>query len=89
MKKGGHVTLIGNVTPSVSIPLQDIITRQVTLRGSAASSGEYPQCLKAIADGRVDLGNIISKVAPLSEGAEWFDKLHNGGSGLMKVVLVP
>ena len=89
VKKGGHVTLIGNVTPSVSIPLQDIITRQVTLRGSAASSGEYPQCLKAIADGRVDLGNIISKVAPLSEGAEWFDKLHNGGSGLMKVVLVP
>ena len=89
VKKGGHVTLIGNVTPKVSIPLQDIITRQVTLRGSAASSGEYPQCLQAIAGGRVNLDNIISKVAPLSEGAEWFDRLHSGESGLMKVVLVP
>ncbi|MBQ6541445.1 MAG: galactitol-1-phosphate 5-dehydrogenase [Lachnospiraceae bacterium] len=89
VKKGGSVTLIGNVSPKVSIPLQDMITRQLTLRASAASSGEYPQCLAAIADGRVDLGNIISKVAPLSEGALWFDRLHNGESGLMKVVLVP
>ena len=89
VKKSGAVTLIGNVTPRVSIPLQDTINRQLTIRGSAASSGEYPQCLDAIADGRVDLSNIISKVAPLSEGAEWFDTLYHGGAGLMKVVLVP
>lgn len=89
VKKGGAVTLIGNVTPKVQIPLQDIITRQITLRGSAASSGEYPRCLEAIADGRIDLSNIISKVAPLSEGAEWFDTLHDRGAGLMKVVLIP
>ena len=89
VKKGGAVTLIGNVTPKVQIPLQDIITRQITLRGSAASSGEYPRCLEAIADGRIDLGNIISKVAPLTEGAKWFDTLHDHGAGLMKVVLIP
>lgn len=89
VRKGGSVTLVGNVTPKVSIPLQDIITRQITLRGSAASSGEYPRCLEAIAGGRIDLGNIISKVAPLSEGPAWFNELHSGGPGLMKVVLIP
>lgn len=89
VKKGGAVTLVGNVTPKVSMPLQDIITRQITIRGSAASSGEYPRCLDAIADGRIDLGNIISEVAPLREGAAWFDRLHNNGAGLMKVVLIP
>ena len=89
VRKGGSVTLVGNVTPKVDLPLQDVITRQLTIRGSAASSGEYPRCLEAIAGGRIDLGNIIIKVAPLSEGAAWFDRLHNNGAGLMKVVLIP
>ncbi|MBE5997402.1 MAG: galactitol-1-phosphate 5-dehydrogenase [Lachnospiraceae bacterium] len=88
-KKNGNLTLIGNVTPSVPIPLQDVIGKQLTIRGSAASCGEYPRCLEAIADGRVNLDNIISRVAPMEEGQEWFDRLHAAEPGLMKVVLIP
>ncbi|MBQ6469167.1 MAG: galactitol-1-phosphate 5-dehydrogenase [Lachnospiraceae bacterium] len=88
-KKNGNLTLIGNVTPQVPIPLQDVIGKQLTIRGSAASCGEYPRCLEAIADGRVDLDNVISRVAPLAEGQEWFDRLHAAEPGLLKVVLIP
>ena len=88
-KKNGNLTLIGNVTPQVPIPLQDVIGKQLTIRGSAASCGEYPRCLSAIADGRVNLDNIISRVAPLEEGQEWFDRLHAAEPGLLKVVLIP
>ena len=88
-KKNGNLTLIGNVTPQVPIPLQDVIGKQLTIRGSAASCGEYPRCLEAIADGRVNLDNIISRVAPMEEGQEWFDRLHAAEPGLMKVVLIP
>ena len=88
-RKNGNVTLIGNVTPQVPIPLQDVIGKQLTLRGSSASCGEYPRCLEAIADGRVKLDNVISKVAPLAEGQEWLDRLHAAEPGLMKVVLIP
>ena len=86
-KKNGNITLIGNVTPQVQIPLQELIGKQLTLRGSAASCGEYPRCLEAIADGRINLDNIISRVAPLEEGQKWFDKLYKSEPGLMKVVL--
>ena len=86
-KKNGNITLIGNVTPQVPIPLQDLIGKQLTIRGSAASCGEYPRCLEAMASGRIDLDNIISRVAPLEEGQMWFDKLHAAEPGLMKVVL--
>ena len=66
-----------------------MIGKQLTIRGSAASCGEYPRCLEAIADGRVNLDNIISRVAPMEEGQEWFDRLHAAEPGLMKVVLIP
>jgi L-iditol 2-dehydrogenase len=42
-----------------------------------------------IASGAVNVDILISAVAPLSEGAEWFKKLHDREPGLMKVVLIP
>src|ERR1700679_2138420 len=42
VRKGGTVTLIGNITPQVNLPLQKIVSRQIRLQGSCASSGEYP-----------------------------------------------
>jgi L-iditol 2-dehydrogenase len=32
---------------------------------------------------------MISKVAPLAEGADWFRRLYNQEKGLMKVILQP
>ena len=77
------------MTPEVPIPLQDVIGRQLTLRGSAASCGEYPRCLDALAIGAANIDNIISAVVPLKDGAEWIERLHNMEPGLMKVVLIP
>ncbi len=89
LKKGGSLTLVGNVTPEVALPLQVAVTRELDIRGSCASCGEYPACLDLIARGAVDVDALISKVAPLTEGAEWFERLHRAEKGLMKVILVP
>lgn len=89
LRKGGSLTLIGNVKPSVDFPLQMAVTRQISLYGSCASSGEYPDCLDLIANGKVDIDSFISAVAPLSEGASWFERLYKGEPGLMKVILKP
>jgi threonine dehydrogenase-like Zn-dependent dehydrogenase len=32
---------------------------------------------------------LLSAVAPLAEGADWFKRLYDREPGLMKVVLVP
>ena len=39
--------------------------------------------------GKIEVDGMISAVAPLSEGAEWFRRLYNKESGLRKVILVP
>ena len=55
LRKGGTLTLIGNVTPRVEVDLQAIVTRELTLAGTCASSGEYPLCLDLLGRG-VDQG---------------------------------
>jgi L-iditol 2-dehydrogenase len=89
VRKGGTVVLIGNVAPSVELPLQEVVSRELSLLGSCASSGEYPACIDLLARGAVDVAPLISVVAPLQEGPAWFERLHRGGEGLMKVVLQP
>ncbi len=89
VRKGGAITLIGNLAPQINFPLQRAVTREITLYGVCASCGEYPACLDMIANGSVDVAPLISAVAPLSEGAAWFERLYNKEPGLMKVVLTP
>jgi L-iditol 2-dehydrogenase len=89
LRKGGSLTLVGNLQASVDFPLQSVVTRQITLFGSCASAGEYPDCLDLIASGKVDIDSFISAVAPLSEGGTWFKRLYAREPGLMKVILKP
>ncbi len=89
VRKGGSVTLIGNLAKDVSLPLQAVVTRQIRLQGSCASNGEYPECLELIASGKVNVDRFISAIAPLEEGPRWFDRLHRREPGLLKVLLKP
>ena len=89
VRKGGAVTLVGNVTPQVSIPLQEVVTRQIRLQGSCASNGEYPAVIALMASGAIRVDPLISAVAPLTEGPQWFDRLYRKEPGLMKVILRP
>jgi len=89
VRKGGTVTLVGNIAAQVSIPLQQVVTRQIRLQGSCASAGEYPLAMELVASGRIKVAPMISAVAPLREGPQWFERLYAREPGLMKVVLDP
>lgn len=89
VRKGGTVVLIGNVSPRVEMALQTAVTRELSLIGSCASAGEYPECLELMSSGAVDVQPIISAVAPLDEGASWFGRLREKEQGLLKVILIP
>jgi threonine dehydrogenase-like Zn-dependent dehydrogenase len=50
-------------------------------------AGEYPVVLDLMARKKIDVRALVSAVAPLSEGAAWFDRLYKREPGLLKVVL--
>jgi L-iditol 2-dehydrogenase len=89
VRKGGTVTLIGNVSPQVSLPLQLVVTRQIRMQGSCGSAGEYPEAIGLLASGRVQVKPLISATAPLEDGPQWFERLYSREPNLMKVVLTP
>ncbi len=89
VRKGGKVGLVGNLQAKCDFPLQKVVTREIALFGSCASSGEYQAAVDALAAGRVDVAPLLSAVAPLEEGADWFHRLHGGREPLIKVILQP
>jgi L-iditol 2-dehydrogenase len=89
VRRGGSVTLLGNVTPVTEFPMQAVVTRQLRIQGSCAICGEYPAVLDMLARKQMDVSPFLSAEAPLSEGAYWFDKLYKKEEDLVKVILKP
>jgi L-iditol 2-dehydrogenase len=89
VRKGGTVVLVGNILPEVTLPLQKVVTRQIRLQGSCASSGEYPLAIELLASGAIQVKPFITDVAPLEEGPRWFERLYAREPNLMKIILTP
>jgi L-iditol 2-dehydrogenase len=89
VRKGGTVTLVGNIAAEVLIPLQRVVTRQIRLQGSCSSAGEYPEAMELVSQGKIKVAPLISAVAPLGDGPRWFERLYSHEPNLMKVILDP
>lgn len=87
LRKGGWATIVGNIRPTVELPLQAMVTRQLTVAGSCASCAEYPSCLDLLSRRAINTEVLTSATPPLAEGAAWFKRLHAGEPGLFKVIL--
>ena len=88
-RKGGTVTLVGNLSPKIDFPLQAVVTREIRVQGSCAIAGEYSAVLKMMEKGLIDIDAMLSETASLSEGASWFKRLYEKEPGLNKVILKP
>jgi L-iditol 2-dehydrogenase len=89
LRKGGTVVLVGNISPQITLPLQKVVTRQIRLQGSCASAGEYPRAMELLATGKIQVKPLITAIAPLADGPQWFARLHAREPNLMKVILTP
>ncbi len=89
VRRGGTVTLIGNIQREVPLPLQRVVTREIRLQGSCSSAGEYPEAIRLLANGAITVKPLISAISTLDEAASWFKRLHAREAGLLKVVVTP
>ncbi len=89
VKKGGKVILVGNLSPEIAIPLQEVVTRELSLLGSCAIAGEYSEAIELIENNQTTLRKLISAIIPLEEAASWFSRLYAKEDGLFKVIVDP
>lgn len=86
VRKGGRVVLVGNLSPSVPLPLQVVVTRELDVLGSCAIAGEYPEALEAIASGGIRVKPLITAAVALEDGVDAFAKAKTPGA--LKVLVV-
>jgi L-iditol 2-dehydrogenase len=85
---GGAVTWIGNSAQLIELNMQEVVTRELSVRGSYAFNiAEFDRSIQAIADGRIDIAPLIERIAPLEEGPRIIHDLAAGELDLVKVVL--
>jgi L-iditol 2-dehydrogenase len=88
-RPGGHVTWIGNSARDVELPMQQLVTRELTIRGAYGFVDEFEQAVDALAAGWIDARRLIECVAPLEDGPDLFRQLAAGSLSAAKVVLTP
>jgi L-iditol 2-dehydrogenase len=86
---GGHVTWIGNSAPEVTLNMQQVVTREITIRGAYGFGDEFGQAIAALASGRIDVQPLIELTAPLEDGPQLVHDLAKGALDAVKVVLRP
>jgi L-iditol 2-dehydrogenase len=86
---GGHVTWIGNSAPEVTLNMQHVVTREITIRGVYGFNAEFAQALELLASGRINVAPLIERIAPLAEGPQLVHDLAKGALETVKVVLTP
>jgi L-iditol 2-dehydrogenase len=89
VRRGGTVTVLGNISKDVSIPLQKVVAGQIRIQGSCAIKGEFPAALGLLQAKKIPTDRIISERAPLEQAPELFARLHSGDPKLLKVILHP
>ncbi len=88
-RNGGHVTWIGNSDPEVTINMQQIVTRELTLKGTYGFNKEFEFAIEAVKSGLIDPTILVEATASLTDGPRIIDDLASGKSDLIKVILKP
>lgn len=89
VRKGGSVCLVGNVSPTIELPLQSVVTREISLHGTCGCNGEYPECIALMNSGAINVAPLITSKISLADSPKWFERLYSGDPDQMKVVICP
>ena len=86
---GGNITWIGNSQPEITLNMQHVVTREITIRGTYGFDQEFGQAIELLRTKRINVAPLTERIAPLAEGPELFHDLAKGKLDALKVILQP
>lgn len=84
---GGRVVAVGIGKPNLSLPVSDILMREIDLVGIFRCSKEYPTALEMIATGKLDVKPLITHNYKISELLKALDVIRTGEGDPIKVLI--
>ncbi len=89
VRRAGRVILSGLHDEVSSMPVADVIRKELTLQGSFCyTPDDFQTALTMLSEGRLTVGRWVV-TAPLVEGRAWFERLVGDPGSIAKVLLVP
>jgi L-iditol 2-dehydrogenase len=88
-RTGGAITWIGNAAPTVEVPMQEVVTRELRVQGSYGFDLEFDRAIELLAARRLNVMPLIERIAPLKEGEALITALARNELEAVKVVLQP
>jgi L-iditol 2-dehydrogenase len=88
LKKGAGLVLVGySPDGSLTLPLREVINKEITLHSVFRYRNIYPMAIESAAAGLVDLKPIVTNVYPLSETARAMEEGLRDKASIVKSVL--
>ncbi len=89
VRKRGKVIALGFMEPEVTLPIRNVIYRELSIIGSTAFTYEIETVLTLFASGKLNPQPLITHTYPLDAVQEAFETAANPGAGSIKVMVLP
>ncbi|KAI9493956.1 chaperonin 10-like protein [Zychaea mexicana] len=87
-KNGGSVVLVGMGGSVQALPISEISSREVDIKGIFRYCNTYATAVKMLASGIIDVKPLITHSYPLSDSVEAFKHVKEGRDGAIKVQII-
>jgi len=88
LKLSGQAIWIGNNKPTITLNMQQIVTRELKVQGSFLYGlDEFKQVVELINEKRIDVEALISEEISLDQVPEYFEKLAYSPGNMVKVIM--
>lgn len=88
LKLSGEAIWIGNNSPTITINMQQVVTRELKVQGSFLYGlDEFKQVVALINEKKIYADALISKEISLDEVPEYFEKLAHSPDDMIKVIM--
>jgi threonine dehydrogenase-like Zn-dependent dehydrogenase len=86
--RGGRILVVGDYGAACAdFPWNTILHREITMVGSNASAGAWPEAVRLAAEHRTMLEKFVTHVVPAADFARGIELVRDRASGAVKVVL--
>ena len=88
VRPAGHIIKVGWGSQPLGFSLDPLVAKNVTLQGSFSHTwAVWEAVLALLAAGKIDVGKLLGRVAPLGDWESCFEGMHSGE--IVKAVLTP
>lgn len=88
VRNKGTVIWVGNSAQMITINMQSIVTREITIKGTYVyNEQDFLESIQLLAAKSIDVKQLISMIIPLEKASEMFNSLSSNAGDLIKVII--